>query len=56
VYVDDFDKCVIRNTIQDSCVQEKKSSTIQKLLPVIKENIHFPWGSMSLDICKKNGI
>jgi hypothetical protein len=26
VYADDFYKCVIRNTIQDFCVQEKKSS------------------------------
>jgi hypothetical protein len=43
VYVDDFDKCVIRNTIQDFYVQEKRVPTIPKLLPVIKEkNIHFP--------------
>jgi hypothetical protein len=26
VFVDDFDKCVIRNTIQNFCIQEKKKS------------------------------
>jgi hypothetical protein len=57
VYVDDFDKCVIRNTIQDFYVQEKRVPTIPKLLPVIKEKIHFPWGPKSLGrVVKRMGF
>ncbi|KAJ4431058.1 hypothetical protein ANN_19651 [Periplaneta americana] len=32
LHVDDFDKCVIRNTIQDFYIQEKRVPTIPKLL------------------------
>jgi hypothetical protein len=57
VYVDDFDKCVIRNTIQDFCVEEKRVLTIPKLLPIIKEKIHFPWGLKSLGrVVKRMGF
>jgi hypothetical protein len=57
VYVDDFDKCVIRNTIQHFYVQEKRVPTIPKLLPVIKEKIHFPWGPKSLGkVVKRMGF
>jgi hypothetical protein len=48
VFVDDFDKSFIRNTIQDSYIQEKVP-TISKLLPVIKKKMHFHWGRKSLD-------
>lgn len=49
LHVDDFDKCVIRNTIQDFYIQEKRVPTIPKLLTVIKEKINFPWGRKSLN-------
>jgi hypothetical protein len=41
VYVDDFDKCVIRNIIQDFNVEEKRVPTIPKLLPILKEKYTF---------------
>jgi hypothetical protein len=57
VYVDDFDKCVIRNTIQDFYVQEKRVPTIPKLLPVIKEKNTLSLGpEVFRQSCKKNGI
>jgi hypothetical protein len=57
VYVDDFDNCVIRNTIQDFYVQEKRVPTIPKLLPVFKEKIYFPWGLKSLGrVVKRMGF
>jgi hypothetical protein len=48
VNVDDFDNCVIRNTIQDFSVQEKSVPSIPKLLPTVKEIMHFPWGPKSI--------
>ncbi|KAJ4436099.1 hypothetical protein ANN_18726 [Periplaneta americana] len=48
VSVDDFDKCVIRNVIQDFYVTEKRVPTIPKLLPIVKSKINFPWGKASL--------
>jgi hypothetical protein len=57
VHADDFDKCAIRNTILDFYVQEKRVPAISKLLPIIKEKIHFPWGSKSLGrIVKRMGF
>jgi hypothetical protein len=57
VYVDDFDKCVIRNIIQDFYVQEKRVPTIPKLLPVIKEKNTLSLGpEVFRQSCKKNGI
>jgi hypothetical protein len=41
--------CVIRNTIQEFYIQEKKVPTIPKLLPIIKKKIHFRWGCKSLE-------
>jgi hypothetical protein len=41
VYVDSFDKCVIRNTFRDFYIQENRVPTISKLLPIIKQKIHF---------------
>jgi hypothetical protein len=49
VFVDDFDKCVIRNTIQDFCIQEKRVPTIPKVVPIMKQKIHFHWGCTSLE-------
>jgi hypothetical protein len=49
VSVDDFDRCVIRSTIQDLYIQEKKVPTIPKLLRIIKNKIHFNWGRKSLE-------
>jgi hypothetical protein len=43
VYVDDFSKCMIRNTLQDLYTQEKRVTTIPKLFPIIKLKMHFPW-------------
>jgi hypothetical protein len=44
VFVDDFDKCVIRNTIHYFYIQEKKMPTIPKLLPIIKKENTFSLG------------
>ncbi|XP_055944327.1 uncharacterized protein LOC129975298 [Argiope bruennichi] len=41
--IDDFDKCVIRQTIQDFYIKERKIPSIRKLLPVFKEKIGFSW-------------
>jgi hypothetical protein len=46
VFVDDFDRCVIR-TIHDFYLRERKVP-LPKLLPVIKNRISFPWGKRSL--------
>jgi hypothetical protein len=54
VFVDDFDKCVIRNTIQDFYIEGKKVPIIPKLLPIIKKKIHFHWGCKSLERIVKN--
>jgi hypothetical protein len=48
VFVDDFDRCVIRRTIHDFYLRERKVPTLPKLLPVIKNRISFPWGKRSL--------
>jgi hypothetical protein len=57
VYVDDFNKCVIRNIIQNFYDQDKRVPTIPMLLPVIKEKIHFPWGPKSLGrVVKRMGF
>jgi hypothetical protein len=48
MFVDDSDKCVNRNTIQDFYIQENELPTIAKLLPIIKNKIHFYWGHKSL--------
>ena len=37
VFVDNFDKCVIKNTIQDFCMYVKKVPTIPTLFPIIKK-------------------
>jgi hypothetical protein len=42
VYMDNFDKSAIRNTIQDFLLIEKRVPMILKLLPIIKEKIHVP--------------
>jgi hypothetical protein len=48
VQVDDFDKCVIRNIIQDFYATTKVLPTAAKLLPIVTEKINFPWGRKSL--------
>jgi hypothetical protein len=40
---DHFNKCIISNTTKGFYMQERKMSTIQKLLPIMKEDINFPW-------------
>jgi hypothetical protein len=42
VFLDEFDRCVIRRTIHDFYLRERKVSTLLKLLPVIKNNTSFP--------------
>ena len=41
---DQFDCDVIRRTVHDFYIREKKVPFLSKLLPVIKEKINFPWG------------
>lgn len=48
--IDDFDKCVIRQTFQDLYVRERKVPSLRKLLPVLKEKIGFSWKKDAL--CK----
>lgn len=48
--IDDFDKCVIRQTIQDFYIRERKVPSLRKLLPVLKEKIGFSWKKDTL--CK----
>jgi hypothetical protein len=52
-----FDKCVIRRTINEFCVQEKMSATISKLLPKLNDRINFKGSSTSLrNIVKELGF
>ncbi|XP_039285343.1 uncharacterized protein LOC120351576 [Nilaparvata lugens] len=48
LFVDDFDKCVIRNIVHDFYKTEKVVPTIRKLLPIVQNKIHFPWRESSL--------
>jgi len=48
VFMDDSDKCIIRNIIQDFYTYGKKVPTILKLLLTIRKVINFPWGSLPL--------
>lgn len=48
--IDDFDKCVIRQTFQDLYVRERKVPSLRKLLPVLEEKIGFSWKKDAL--CK----
>ena len=41
--IDEFDCSIIRRTIQDFYVKEKKIPSLNKLLPVLKEKIDFKW-------------
>lgn len=45
---DNFDRDVVRNTIQHFYVVERVVPTTAKLLPVLQEKIGFPWGVDSL--------
>lgn len=57
VFVDDMDKCVIRQVIKQFYVTQKVVPSAKKLLPVVKERIHFPWGRNSLiNIMKSIGF
>ncbi|KAJ4428840.1 hypothetical protein ANN_25833 [Periplaneta americana] len=47
--VDDFDRCVIKNIINEFYVREKKVPTVPTLLPIIRSKITFPWGCRSLN-------
>ena len=47
-YIDDFDKCVIRQVIQDFYIHKKKVPSIAKLLPVLQQKINFKWQRESL--------
>ncbi|GBM34013.1 hypothetical protein AVEN_166444-1 [Araneus ventricosus] len=41
--IDDFDKCVIKQTIQDFYIQQKKVPSLRKLIPVLTEKLNFQW-------------
>jgi hypothetical protein len=45
VFVDDFDKCVIRNTIQDFYIQEKKSANNTRAATHYKKENTFSLGT-----------
>lgn len=47
-HIDDFDKRVIRDTIDNFYTVQKKVPTAPKLLAAIKEKINFPWGVSTL--------
>jgi len=48
LFLDDFDKCVVRNVVQEFYKSQNVVPTVKKLLPIVKERIHFPWGGKSL--------
>lgn len=48
VLIDDFDKCVIRNIVQDFYVHQSVVPTVKKLLPIVKTKIRFPWREKTL--------
>ena len=57
VAIDEFDCSVIRRTMHDFYVKEKKVSSLNKLLPVLKESISFKWNKETLrQIFHKIGI
>ena len=43
VAIDEFDCSVIRRTVHDFYVKEKKVPSLNKLLHVLKESISFNW-------------
>ncbi|GBM89145.1 hypothetical protein AVEN_140465-1 [Araneus ventricosus] len=45
---DDFDKCVIRQTIKDFYIHQKKVPSLRKLLPLLTEKLCFQWKKESL--------
>ncbi|GBN44927.1 hypothetical protein AVEN_155621-1 [Araneus ventricosus] len=45
---DDFDKCVIRQTIQDFYIQQKKVPSLRKIFPVLTKKLNFQWKKESL--------
>jgi hypothetical protein len=47
VFVDDFDKRVIRNTIQDFFFQEKSANNTKAATHYKKKKKHFHWGRKS---------
>lgn len=51
--VDNFDMMVIKNTVRDFYLIEKKVPTCIKLLSAVKEKITFPWGVDILRRCLK---
>jgi hypothetical protein len=46
--MDDFDKCVIRRTINEFHTTERKRPTLQSLLPALKKKINFSGGKWAL--------
>lgn len=46
--IDDFDKRVIRDTIEHLYTVQKVVPTIKKLMPVLREKINWRWGPTSL--------
>jgi len=55
-FVENFDMCAIRNTIQDFSMFEKKISCIPKLVPISNQKICFPWVRRSLKSHKESVI
>ncbi|XP_042901192.2 uncharacterized protein [Parasteatoda tepidariorum] len=47
-HLDDFDKCVIRQTIQEFYIRGKKVPSLRKLIPVLRERINFEFEKDSL--------
>ena len=55
--IDDFDFQVIRRTIEDCYLVDKRVPTCQQLVAKIRQKIDFPYGRRSLNrLLKKNGF
>jgi hypothetical protein len=46
--MDDFDKCVIRRTINEFHTTEGERPTLHSLLPALKKKINFSGGKLAL--------
>jgi hypothetical protein len=46
--LDDFDKCVIRRTINEFHTTESERPTLQSLLPALKKKINLSGGKLAL--------
>jgi len=55
-FVENYDTCAIRNTMQDFSMYEKEISSIPKLVPISNQKICFPSVRRSLKSHKESVI